>query len=84
MHKVLGASSSTLAECDLVKHKQRLAPLEPLFAKKNILLLEPMLMEHVEHCSKRFDEFFAAEKPISMEWALKSLAMGMSQILFPK
>jgi cytochrome P450 len=75
MHKVLGAPSSTLAESDPVRHKQRKAPLEPLFSKKNIL--EPMLMEHVDHCSQRFDELFAQAKPVSMEWALKSLAMGM-------
>ena len=76
MHKVLGAPSSTLAECDPVKHKQRRAPLEPLFAKKNVLKLESMLMEHVDYCSQRFDEFYAAGRPVSMEWALKSLAMG--------
>ena len=76
MHKVLGAPSSTLAESDPVRHKQRRAPLEPLFAKKNILKLEPMLMEHVDYCCQRFDEHFAAGKPISVEWALKSLAMG--------
>ena len=76
MHKVLGAPSSTLAESDPVRHKQRRAPLEPLFAKKNILRLEPMLMEHVDYCCQRFDEHFAAGKPISVEWALKSLAMG--------
>lgn len=40
MHKVLGAPSSTLAESDPVRHKQRRAPLEPLFAKKNILKTE--------------------------------------------
>lgn len=34
-------------------------------------------MEHVDHCSQRFDELFAQGKPVSMEWALKSLAMGM-------
>ena len=76
MHKVLGAPSSTLAESDPVKHKQRRAPLEPLFAKKNVLKLEPMLMEHVEHCCQRFDEYFTVGKAVSMEWALKSLAMG--------
>ncbi|TAQ84226.1 hypothetical protein B7494_g7460 [Chlorociboria aeruginascens] len=85
MHKVLGAPSSTLAESDPIKHKQRKAPLEPLFSKKNILSLEPMLMEHVEYCSKRFDEFYKAGKPVSMEWALKSLAMDMvSQFAFGK
>ena len=77
MHKVLGAPSSTLAESDPVRHKQRKAPLEPLFSKKNILSLELMLMEHVDHCSYRFDKLFAQRKPVSMEWALKSLAMGM-------
>ncbi|KAJ6190031.1 hypothetical protein N7519_000052 [Penicillium mononematosum] len=83
MHKVLGAPSSTLAESDPVRHKQRKAPLEPLFSKKNILSLEPMLMEHVDHCSQRFDELFAQGKPVSMEWALKSLAMDMvSQFAF--
>ncbi|KAJ5159288.1 Cytochrome P450 [Penicillium coprophilum] len=83
MHKVLGAPSSTLAESDPVRHKQRKAPLEPLFSKKNILSLEPMLMEHVDYCSKRFDELFAQGKPVSMEWALKSLAMDMvSQFAF--
>ena len=76
MHKVLGAPSSTLAESDPVRHKQRKAPLEPLFAKKNILKLEPMLMEHVEYCSARFDQYWTAGKPVSLEWALKSLAMG--------
>jgi cytochrome P450 len=76
MHKVLGAPSSTLAECDPVRHKQRRAPLESLFAKKNILKLEPMLMQNIEHISQRFDELYAAKKPVSMEWALKSLAMG--------
>lgn len=80
MHKVLGAPSSTLAESDPVRHKQRLAPLELLFAKKNFLKLEPMLLEHVEYCSERFDEFYAAARPVSMEWALKSLAMGKFQI----
>lgn len=78
MHKVLGAPSSTLAESDPVRHKQRRAPLEQLFARKNILKLEPMLMEHVEYCCQRFDEHFTAGKPVSMEWALKSLAMGES------
>nr|A0A2P1DPA5.1 RecName: Full=Cytochrome P450 monooxygenase macH; AltName: Full=Macrophorins biosynthesis cluster protein H [Penicillium terrestre]AVK70101.1 MacH [Penicillium terrestre]QBC75447.1 MacH [Penicillium terrestre] len=83
MHKVLGAPSSTLAESDPVRHKQRKAPLEPLFSKKNILSLEPMLMEHVDRCSQRFDELFAQGKPVSMEWALKSLAMDMvSQFAF--
>ena len=76
MHRVLGAPSSTLAESDPIKHKQRRAPLEPLFAKKNILQLKPMLMEQVDCCCRRFDEHFAAGKPVSMEWALKSLAMG--------
>ena len=76
MHKVLGAPTSTLAESDPVRHKQRKAPLEPLFAKKNMHALEPMLMEHVDHCCRRFDEFYEAGKPVSMEWALKSLAMG--------
>lgn len=76
MHKVLGAPTSTLAESDPIRHKQRKAPLEGLFAKKNILKLEPMLMEHVDYCSKRFDEFYAAGKPVKMIWALKSLAMG--------
>ncbi len=76
MHKVLGAPSSTLAESDPVRHKQRRAPLEPLFAKKNILKLEPMLMKHVDYCCKRFDKYCAAGKHVSMEWALKSLAMG--------
>lgn len=76
MHKVLGAPTSTLAESDPVRHKQRRAPLEPLFAKKNMHALEPMLMAHVDHCCRRFDEFYAAGKPVSMEWALKSLAMG--------
>jgi hypothetical protein len=76
MHKVLGAPTSTLAESDPVKHKQRKAPLEPLFAKKNMHALEPMLMAHVDHCCRRFDEFYAVGKPVSMEWALKSLAMG--------
>lgn len=85
MHKVLGAPSSTLAESDPVRHKQRRAPLEPLFAKKNILRLEPMLLEHVEYCSERFDEFYRAGKPVPMEWALKSLAMDMvSQFAFGK
>lgn len=78
MHKVLGAPSSTLAECNPTRHKQRRAPLEPLFAKKNIIRLEPMLMEHIEHCSKRFDDFYAAGERIPMEWALKSMAMGTS------
>ncbi|KAJ5769074.1 Cytochrome P450 [Penicillium odoratum] len=83
MHKVLGAPSSTLAECDPVRHKQRKAPLEQLFSKKNILSLEQMLMEHVDYCSERFDEYFAQGKPVSMEWALKSLAMDMvSQFAF--
>ncbi|KAG0152686.1 hypothetical protein PDIDSM_42610 [Penicillium digitatum] len=83
MHKVLGAPSSTLAESDPVRHKQRRAPLEPLFSKKNILSLEPMLMDHVDYCSKRFDELFSQGKPVSMEWALKSLAMDMvSQFAF--
>lgn len=77
MHKVLGAPSSTLAESDPIRHKQRRAPLEPLFAKKNILKLEPMLMDHVDHCCARFDQYHAAGKPVSLEWALKSLAMGM-------
>ena len=77
MHKVLGAPTSTLAESDPVRHKQRKAPLEPLFAKRNMQALEPMLMEIVDHCCSRFDEFFQAGKPVSMEWALKSLAMGM-------
>jgi cytochrome P450 len=76
MHKVLGAPTSTLAECDPIRHKQRRAPLESLFSKKNILSLEPMLMKHIDHCSTRFDEFHAKGKPVSMEWALKSLAMG--------
>lgn len=65
MHKVLGAPSSTLAESDSIKHKQRRASLEPLFAKKNILQLEPMLMEQVDYCCQRFDEHFAADKPVS-------------------
>ncbi|KAJ5437180.1 Cytochrome P450 [Penicillium cf. griseofulvum] len=83
MHKVLGAPSSTLAESDPVRHKQRKAPLESLFSKKNMLSLEPMLMEHVDYCSKRFDELFVQGKPVSMEWALKSLAMDMvSQFAF--
>jgi hypothetical protein len=77
MHKVLGAPTSTLAESDPVRHRQRRAPLESLFAKKNILKLEPMLMENIEYCSTRFDEFFARNEPVSMEWALKSLAMGL-------
>lgn len=77
MHKVLGAPTSTLAESDPVRHKQRKAPLEPLFSKKNILSLENMLMEHVDHCCQRFDELYSQGKPVSMEWALKSLAMGM-------
>jgi cytochrome P450 len=76
MHKVLGAPTSTLAESDPVRHKQRKAPLVPLFAKGNMQALEPMLMTHVDYCCSRFDEFFAAGKPVSMEWALKSLAMG--------
>jgi len=76
MHKVLGAPTSTLAESDPIRHKQRKAPLEPLFAKKNMHALEPMLMAHVDHCCDRFDEFYTAGKPVSMEWALKSLAMG--------
>lgn len=85
MHKVLGAPTSTLAESDPVRHKQRRAPLEPLFAKKNMHALEPMLMAHVDHCCRRFDEFYAAGKPVSMEWALKSLAMDMvSQFAFGK
>ncbi|KAL8826053.1 MAG: hypothetical protein Q9191_004039 [Dirinaria sp. TL-2023a] len=85
MHKVLGAPSSTLAESDPVRHKQRKAPLEPLFAKKNILKLEPMLMDHVEHCSARFDQYWTAGKAVSLEWALKSLAMDMvSQFAFGK
>ena len=83
MHKVLGAPSSTLAEADPVRHKQRRAPLEPLFQKKNILKLEPMLMEHVDYASERFDEFYARGQPVSMEYALKSLAMDMvSQFAF--
>ncbi|KAF4636547.1 hypothetical protein G7Y89_g1539 [Cudoniella acicularis] len=83
MHKVLGAPSSTLAESDPIRHKQRKAPLEPLFSKKNILSLEPMLMNHVDYCSERFDEFYKEGKPVSMEWALKSLAMDMvSQFAF--
>lgn len=85
MHKVLGAPSSTLAEADPIKHKQRRAPLDSLFAKKNILQLEPMLMEHVDYCSKRFDEFYEAGRPVLMEWALKSLAMDMvSEFCFGK
>ena len=76
MHKVLGAPTSTLAESDPIRHKQRKAPLEQLFAKKNILKLEPMLMEHVDYCCKRFDELYAAGRPVKMIWALKSLAMG--------
>ncbi|KAL4967233.1 cytochrome P450 [Aspergillus stella-maris] len=60
MHKILGAPSSTLAESDPIRHKQRKAPLEPLFSKKIVLSL-----------------------PVSMEWALKSLAMDMvSQFAF--
>ncbi|GKZ18415.1 hypothetical protein AbraIFM66951_000974 [Aspergillus brasiliensis] len=83
MHKVLGAPTSTLAESDPVRHKQRKAPLEPLFSKKNILNLEPMLMEHVDYCCQRFDELYSQGKPVSMEWALKSLAMDMvSQFSF--
>ncbi|KAI2887858.1 hypothetical protein CBS11852_7358 [Aspergillus niger] len=83
MHKVLGAPTSTLAESDPVRHKQRKAPLEPLFSKKNILSLENMLMEHVDHCCQRFDELYSQGKPVSMEWALKSLAMDMvSQFAF--
>lgn len=42
-----------------------------------------MLLEHVEYCSERFDEFYRAGKPVPMEWALKSLAMGMFQICEP-
>jgi cytochrome P450 len=76
MHKVLGAPTSTLAESDPVRHKQRKAPLVPLFAKGNMQALEPMLMTHVDYCCSRFDEFYTAGKPVSMEWALKSLAMG--------
>ena len=75
MHKVLRAPSSTVAESDPIRHKQRRTPLEPLSAKKNILKFEPMLMEHVDYCCKRFDEYAAAGKPVSMEWALKSLAV---------
>lgn len=79
MHKVLGAPSSTLAECDPIKHKQRRAPLESLFAKKNISDLEPILLDNIEHCLKRFEEYYALGKPVPMEWAMKSLAMGVSK-----
>lgn len=83
MHKVLGAPTSTLAESDPVKHKQRKAPLESLFNKKGILELEPMLMDHVDYCTQRFDELYAKGKPAMMCWALKSLAMDMvSQFAF--
>jgi len=78
MHKVLGAPSSTLAECDPVKHKIRRAPLDMLFAKSNIAKLEPLLLNNIDECSERFDDFYAAGKPVYLEWALKSLAMGKS------
>lgn len=77
MHKVLGAPASTLAESDPIIHKQRRAPLESLFAKKNISRLEPLFLENIEYCSRRFDELYNAGRPVFVEWALKSLAMGM-------
>ena len=75
MHKVLGAPSSTLTKSDPVRYKQRRAHLELHFAKKNILKLDPMLIEYVDYCCQRFDEHSAAGKSISIEWALKSLAI---------
>lgn len=77
MHKVFGAPSSTVAECDPAKHKVRRAPLESLFAKVNTNKLEPSLLRNLDVLSQRFDSMYAAGKPISMEWALKSLTMGM-------
>ena len=81
MHKVLGAPASTLVEHDPVRHKQRRAPLDTLFSKTNTLRLEPLLMKNLQRCSERFDEFYAAGKPVEMEWAMKSLAMGTCQML---
>ena len=83
MHKVLGAPTSTLAESDPLRHKQRKAPLESLFNKKSVLKLEPMLMDHVEYCTQRFESMYASDEPVLMGWALKSLAMDMvSQFAF--
>ena len=76
MHKVLGAPASTLVEHDPVKHKQRRAPLDALFAKSNVAKLEPLFLENIEYCSQRFDEFDATGRPVPVEWALKSLALG--------
>lgn len=80
MHKVLGAPSSTLAETDPVKHRQRRAPLESLFSRKSILNLEPMFMEKIDLCCKRFDEFYQEGRPVTVEWALKSLTLGILQL----
>jgi hypothetical protein len=77
MHKVLGAPSSTVAETDPIRHKRRRAPLESLFSRQSILKLEPMLMEKVDLCCQRFDEFYAAGRPIKVEWALKSLTIDI-------
>ena len=77
LHKVFGAPSSTVAECDPRKHKIRRAPLESLFAKVNTNKLEPSLLQNLDFLSKRFDSMYAAGKPVNMEWALKSLTMGM-------
>lgn len=77
MHKVLGAPSSTVAETDPIKHKRRRAPLESLFSRQSILKLEPMLMDKMELCCTRFDELYAADRSIKLEWALKSLTIDM-------
>lgn len=77
MHKVLGAPSSTVAEADPELHKRRRAPLESLFSRQSILKLEPMLMDKLNICCSRFDELYAANKSIKLEWALKSLTIDM-------
>lgn len=77
MHKVLGAPSSIIAETDPIKHKARRAPLESLFSRQFILNLEPMLMSKIELCCRRFDELYAADRPVKVEWALKSLSIDM-------
>ena len=76
MHKVLGAPASTLVEHDPVKHKARRAPLDTLFSRSNTAKLEPLILDNIDTCSRRFDEIYTAGKPVHLEWALKSLAMG--------
>lgn len=69
-----GLPGATFSAVDHRHHRQRRAPMNPLFSKQSISRLEPTINEMIEKLCFRLSEFKQSGQPVNMKLAYSCLA----------